>query len=279
MSVNFRQRAREALARAKGELAHGAPERLAYAALELRMAIECVTYERAKTYESELPPSEYDVWQPTKLMKVLLEIDPLADASGALSFGLEDEPGVQAKEMKKLGAEKVFNMAAIKKSYDALGSYLHQPTLRQLSSGGGHDFARQRVKCEGIVAQLDEVLASRIFNINFGHFTSIQCMNPECGKPVRKRHPIGAQKLSAICAECDAPYEISAGSNGEWVWRSLVEEFPCPTETCSKVSRIWPNQLKPGAHWTCLECKQHFEIGLAVFAASVIEKPNGTGAA
>ena len=47
MPVNFRHRAREALARAKAEIDSGEPERLKYAALELHMAIEAVTYERA----------------------------------------------------------------------------------------------------------------------------------------------------------------------------------------------------------------------------------------
>lgn len=268
MNVSFRQRAREALARAKSELADGAPERLAYAALELRMTIECVTYERAKTYESELPQSEYDVWQPTKLMKVLLEIDPLADSSGTLSFGLEDEPGVQAKEMKKLGAEKVFNMAAIKKSYDALGSYLHQPTLRQLSSVGGHDFARQREKCEDIAAQLDEVLASPIFNINFGTFTTFKCMNDECQKVIRKRLPPKSEQVRADCSECSAEHEITIDKGGNCAIRPLVQTVACANKSCSDSLQLFKHEIRPGAHWRCPTCDTKCMIGLAVFETS-----------
>lgn len=273
MSINFRQRARDCLARASHEIESNDPERLKYAALELRMAIESLTYERAKGYKSEMAPSAYQTWQPKRLMQELLEIEPHADKSSTISFGREDVPGEHAKEMSVLGAEKVFDLRAIKASYDALGSFLHTPTLHQLDNGGAN-VSRLRVRCVTLVADLNEVLESRVFNINFGVFTSIQCMNPECGKTVRKRHPQGMQKLSAICHECGAPYEISAGADGKWIWRSLVEDIPCPTETCTRISKIWPNDLKPGAHWTCAQCNQHFKIGLAIFSDPVTEEPS-----
>ena len=128
MTVNFRQLAREARLsqRRNGQRLR---RQAALRRLGLRMAIEVRDLRASRSYEKELQPTEYDTWQPGKLMKELLEIDPDADTSGTLSFGIEDVPGEHAKEMKTLGAEKVFNLAAIKKSYDALGSYLHQPTL------------------------------------------------------------------------------------------------------------------------------------------------------
>lgn len=277
MSINFRQRARDCLARASHELESNDPERLKYAALELRMAIEALTYERAKGYKSEMAPSVYQTWQPKRLMQELLEIEPHADKSSTISFGREDVPGEHAKEMNVLGAEKVFDLRAIKASYDALGSFLHTPTLHQLENGGAN-VSRLRDRCITLVADLTAVLASRVFNINFGVFTSIQCTNPDCGKTVRKRHPHGVQKLSATCHECGAPYEISSRDGDQWVWRSLVEEIPCPTENCTQTFKFWPNQLEPGAHWTCAGCNQHFKIALAIFDDPVVEKPNVAGA-
>lgn len=271
MSINFRQRARDCLARASLEIDSNDPERLKYAALELRMAIESLTYERARGYKSEMAPSAYQTWQPKRLMQELLEIEPYADQSSSISFGREDTPGEHAKEMTVVGAEKVFDLRAIKANYDALGSFLHTPTLHQLENGGAN-VSRLRDRCIALVADLQKVLASDVFNINFGVFTSIQCLNTECGKTVRKRHPHGKQKLSAECHECGAPYEVTAGDDGRWVWRSLVEDIPCPTESCTRISKIWPNDLKPGAHWTCAECNQYFKIGLAIFSDLVTEE-------
>jgi len=270
MSADFRQHACEALARAKVEMASGSDARLHYAALELRMAIECVTYERARSYETELPPTEYDSWQPRQLMKELLEIDPDADASGTLSFGIEDVPGEHAKEMKTLGAEKVFNLAAIKKSYDALGSYLHQPTLKQLSKVG-HDLPKARLKFERIAGQLDEVLASPIFNINFGNFTSFQCMNDDCARQIRKRIPRGAESVIAECFDCSAQHEITVDGNGQCVARPLVQDVKCANPSCEHALRFFEHELRPGASWACTGCGTKCEIGLAVFEISAAE--------
>lgn len=53
-----RSRARSALASAQSKLAGDEDQRLKYAALELRMAIESVTYDRALAYKSEISPHD-----------------------------------------------------------------------------------------------------------------------------------------------------------------------------------------------------------------------------
>ncbi|KDU94704.1 hypothetical protein GLUCORHAEAF1_12320 [Komagataeibacter rhaeticus AF1] len=58
------------LARARDELTSVADERLKYAALELCMALESLTYYRAVTYRDECPPSGYETWQPRKMMAI-----------------------------------------------------------------------------------------------------------------------------------------------------------------------------------------------------------------
>lgn len=267
MNPNFRQRARDALQRAKTELASGQNERLVYAALELRMTIECVTYERAKAYAKELPPREYDVWQPGRLMKELLELDPLADASGTLSFGLQEEQGVPAKEMKTLGAERVFNMKDIEGSYNALGSFLHQPTMRQLSSGKDRDWNRLRERCDELVVKLEAVLASRIFNLNFGGFTTFKCMNDACGKDVRKRLPSGQAEVPAPCFECGAEHLVMVDPDGQVSVRPVIQDVHCAKKECGHVLKLFPHELKEGASWKCPECGTVCLLGLAVFEA------------
>ena len=68
MTPSFRHLARESVGRARAELASGDRARLKFAALELRMAIESVTYERAHSYRDEIPQAEYRTWQPKKVM-------------------------------------------------------------------------------------------------------------------------------------------------------------------------------------------------------------------
>ncbi len=52
--MNYRNDARNSLKRAIAELAQADDERLKYAALELRMTMEALTYDRALAYKDEL---------------------------------------------------------------------------------------------------------------------------------------------------------------------------------------------------------------------------------
>src|SRR5687767_11114263 len=104
--MDYRHSAREHLRNAKVELGANLDDRLKYAALELRMAMECLTYDRALAYKDEFPPDEYETWQPSKVMSVLLEIDPTADKDCTMAIGVEEVPGVPASVMQLLGSEK-----------------------------------------------------------------------------------------------------------------------------------------------------------------------------
>jgi hypothetical protein len=93
----FRRLAQESLARAKEELAANTPDRLRYAALELRNAMEALTYQRALAFKDDIPPEEYKTWQARKLMALLVDIDPSIDISSTISISVQKEPGLPAR--------------------------------------------------------------------------------------------------------------------------------------------------------------------------------------
>ncbi|MGE3145127.1 MAG: hypothetical protein AB7K35_06040, partial [Pseudorhodoplanes sp.] len=83
----YRQMARESLQRAKNELAAEDPLRYRYAALEMREAIEALIYERANVFKDDVKPDQLKVWQPKKLMQLLVSIDPAANMGCTLKIG------------------------------------------------------------------------------------------------------------------------------------------------------------------------------------------------
>lgn len=265
MTPNFRQLARESVGRARAELNGDDKARLKFAALELRMAIEALTYERAHSYREEIPPSEYRTWQPKKVMQLLIDIYPYADKGSSVAYGREDDFGVAPKQMTSLGTERVFGLRAIKDHYDALGSYLHMPTLKQLEESGAPDLDKLRIRCATIIGLLDGVLSSAVFVSNFGIFSSIECMNPACGKPVRRRIPIGQTALILACRECAMAYEVSVDAGGACLWRPILEEVRCLTASCDQVFKVSPGELKPGTRLECHSCGGRFRIDLALF--------------
>ena len=215
--MNYRNDARKYVKRCEGELDSGHDERLKYAALELRMAMEALTYDRALAYKDEFPPAEYETWQPRKVMSVLLDIDPTADMDTSLAFGEEGGYGVPAPVMRPLGSEKVLNMATLRKHYDALGSYLHVQSMKQLRAGKSLDFGKIRSRCEEIAEFIKVVLSSPVFNITLGSFSTFNCI--ECGKPIRKRLPQGQSEVRAECYECHASYTLDGKVNGHIQWK------------------------------------------------------------
>lgn len=259
---NFRHDARQALARAKAELGSGEADRLKYAALELRFTMEALTYDRAQAFADELPPTEYDTWQPKKLMQALLEISPDADKDSALSYGVEQEYGVPAPIMQSLGSEKVLNLAMLKKHYDALGSHLHMPTIKQFQAGKGPDAAKLRKRCEEIANFVADVLASPVFNITFGNFAKMPCA--ECGALIRKRLPQNFTSLEAKCFECQASYTLEPSDQDGVLWKPHQEKVSCVKPGCGAMVVFWRHELVPGRFWVCRACSSKNRICLGI---------------
>src|ERR1700704_18615 len=107
--IDYRNRARRALERARGELNSNDDERLPYAVLELRFAMEAITYDRAQAFKEDLPYEEYRTWQPRKVVAVLAEIDPSIMKSSTHRIGRQDQLGVRSTNMKTMGTEFVLS--------------------------------------------------------------------------------------------------------------------------------------------------------------------------
>lgn len=251
--MNYRHEARQHLQGAKNELSANSDERLKFAALELRMAMESLTYDRASAFKDEFPPQEYGTWQPKKVMAVLLEIDPRADKDSSLAIGGETVPGQPASSLHALGSEKVLNMSVLRKHYDALGSYLHVPTMKQALEQTPIDFMKFRARCEELATFVEEVLASRIFNVTLGNFSHIDCAN--CHKPIRKRLPTGQKEVIAECYECFASYTIVTQGDGQVVWEPQQHEIECANPNCHAKTVLWDREVKVGACWKCNACQ------------------------
>ena len=262
MDVNYRNLSRTHLNSAENELATKTDHRLKYAVLELRMAMEALTYDRALAYKDEFPPSEYETWQPRKVMSVLLEIDPTADKDSSLAIGLEEQYGVPASKMDSLGSEKVLGMSTLRKHYDALGSYLHVQSMKHVREGKTLDFNKVRARCEEIAAFVGQVLSSPIFNVTIGNFSTLNCF--ECEQSIRKRIPFGKREVVAECYQCKATYTITDEGNGKVKWVPQQHEVQCANVNCSETIVVWQHALEVGNHWKCNKCNGGNILVLAV---------------
>lgn len=250
--MNYRNDAKKSLERAIEMLSSRNDEDLKYVALELRMTLEALTYDRALAYKTEFPPKEYETWQPKKVMSVLLEIDPKADTDMTVNMGI-DENGAPSSVMKSLGSEKILNMSTLKKHYDALGSYLHVPTLKQVYTGKSLNINKVRSRCMVIINFAKDVLSSPIFNVLMGNFAKLECF--QCKKLIRKRIPEQKDEVVAECFECQASYTIISKKNGQVEWIPNQHELECANNKCKLKIFVWNYEIERGNAWVCTKCK------------------------
>jgi hypothetical protein len=261
-NIDYRYRARGALERARGELASNDEERLPYAVLELRFAMEAITYDRAQAFKADLPYEEYRTWQPRKLVAVLAGIDPSIMRTSTIRMGEEDQLGVRSTKMKTVGTDFVLTAEDIKDHYDALGGGLHIPTMAQFQEDKLPDPVTVRSRCNEIVSIVDRVLSSRVWNSTLGVSSHIDCFR--CKNPMRRRMPHGVKSLKAECFECKAQYTVEEEDDGKVLWTPVMDDAPCANRDCMGTMSLWPDEMKPGTYWTCTECGVVSEISLRV---------------
>ena len=260
--MNYRHEARTALERAREHLAEPKGGRVRYAALELRFALESLVYERAGSYTEELPGSALQTWQPGKLLKILLEIDPFADKSASLSIGEEEEYGKPAPQMHSLGRDRVLTLKEIKTYYDRLGSYLHEPTPEQVDAGKCASEGKMLDRCRELVEIIDEVLSSPVYNLNFRVTSKIQC--GKCENTITRRLPPDGGEVVAKCVNCLAEYEVTYGKGDKVTWTPLVQPIGCANPDCNAEFELWNSEIKVGTNWLCSTCGGRNVISLAV---------------
>ena len=254
MASSFREQARVALERANAEIESKIDVRLRYAALELRICIEAVTYDRAQCYEELLAPDVYRKWQPQKLMAALIEIDPLANEGPTVHFLDESNAEATMQTWVSLGKETVFTLKDISDEYHALGSFVHLPNLDKAATAT--NFEEMRKRCIHISSKLTEVLSSPVFNAVFQNIVELPC--DSCGNTIRKHVPAKAVSVEAKCYKCNAAYKISAQEDGSYSSHRLGKILPCMNEGCDGVLAIPREEIKDRAKIECQTCKSKF---------------------
>lgn len=263
--LDFKQRARMSLERAKQLLAAVDPHSTRYAALELRMSLEALTYDRAQAYESDLPPKEYLTWQPSKLLQALMEIDPNADQSAKLFIGIEEVRDQPAKEFGFMGEENVLSLKTIKAHYDALGSFLHSPTRKQLESGDEGKLGKLKQRCAILVGEVEKALSGNMQHLRLGLSVEFQCRR--CGIQISRMISPVSGKRKTYCFHCHAEYELSHDTeSGETTAMAKLIGTKCAH--CQSGHGIWNDDLKSGYSWTCEECGKRSKVSLCTLPAT-----------
>lgn len=243
--VDFRKRAQEQLKAAFELMGKGDDDLLLAAALRLRMALECIAYEILQSFEEDVIIERMETWQPGKLIKELKEIDRGVESDHHISIGWQENADRPAKEMRSLGVDQRVKGSWLNASYNTLGSYLHEPTVRQHREKNYFDPEAARKKMVRISDEISRVLDSTLYAINLNVGINFTC---ECGAPMKRRVELLQRDGQIGCGNCARIWLVEKTGD---VWRkeSAVHNSTCPS--CGETNSFPAKVLREGDEFEC----------------------------
>lgn len=243
------------MARAVALLANPKAEHVRYAALELRLCIEELTYEKLRAMSGTVPESVLSTWQPPQAVKALLEFEPTADSSFAIYAGIEDQPGIESKNMQYVGQHTSLRLRWLRKHYNKIGSLLHAAPP---GAAGLMSHESTIAYLNEVVNDLAEPLASNITGGSVRTVFEFECAG--CKKPVVCNKDAVAKSRKAVCfnPHCGAEYYANVTPDGEATFELIVTEFDCAN--CGRLIPVENRKLDIGVTFTCQNCKTKHRI-------------------
>lgn len=242
---------RSCMARAQTLLTSPTPENLRYAALELRLCIEALTYEKLRSFSSLVPEEILKTWQPPQAVKALLEFEPLADQTFTIFAGVEEEYGKPASTMQFVGKHTSLRLNWLRKHYHKLGNLLHAPAAGAKSEPTNTQVAEYLAE---VVADLEAPLSSNITGGSIREVFSFNCT--KCQNLVVCNTQAVRKSRRAVCLnpQCKAEYFASISEEGSATFELMVTTFECTKEGCDGKLSIENRKLDIGVEFSCPVC-------------------------
>ncbi|MCK1339953.1 hypothetical protein IVB38_29105 [Bradyrhizobium sp. 38] len=245
--MQYRFLAKEHLKKATSLLATHDVDQLPYACLELRKCIEALSYELLTGYLAEASMKVIETWQPDKVMKELVRIDPGAERNSFLRMRREGTDGGPSGDWMNLGEDRRPKAAWVTKSYHQLGSFLHVQTIKQQREGVAFDAATCRDRAVQIAEELARILEASIWNANFAVSVTFDCA--ECEAPIKRRSEVLETGGVIECGHCGQLYDAEVGGNGSYLF--VPHSFSWDCDGCGTKREIAQSKARDGLDVSC----------------------------
>lgn len=256
--------------RIKALLAKGTDASVTYAALEARLALEHVAYDRLRHRHDYISHAQLKRWQPGRILTTLLtEVDDATTSTVKLRMSAIpfDETDGTEQDWIEIGTEFGFNAKRLAGMWQALANLALHIRLPENSRDPVSDYGDQTqiaAKVSEVLKELERLSASTMatsglpksgvvsFNCSCGDTNRrrpeflnpdrpIYCVNPDCREVWTVKFEDGLHKferasVNVNCSKCGVENRIP--------WRAAVElkrdemlRFPC--HECGEVNEVW----------------------------------------
>jgi hypothetical protein len=214
--------------RIKALLADGSDSALTYAALEARLAIERVCYERLKISHDYISADDLRTWKPQYVVQTLMEmVDPQIAGEWTLSIG--SEPGDNPKEYVPVGTQKGFDPKKLSELWQAMSSFLHSRVPKSRDAAIPHyaDVEKIRPKLVEVLQELERIGQGTAIGAMVFEQVSFECRCGQMNKRAQNGLSHGAT-LNCIREGCKEQYVVEKKDGDFYFDRKTI------TATCHK---------------------------------------------
>lgn len=236
--------------RIEGLLEAGDQPSLVYAALEARLAIERICYDRLRIVHDYISPDDLKRWQPGKVVTQLVQdvdanlVETFTLSISAAPTGRNETPMNESDfagtEWLPVGTQVGFDAKKIQKFWQALSSFLHV-RVPQTSSDEVSEFAEAKdieQKVREVLSELRRIASGTLLSTGFGSEVRFICA---CGHENKRREKFlrDGQDTGCINPDCAERWTVSIDKHEVGFLRRTTE-IACAN--CSTVA-IFPEKL------------------------------------
>jgi hypothetical protein len=185
-----------------------------YAALECRLAIERICYERLRLAHDYISHDDLRKWQPRDIVKTLIqEVDEHAATTLTISIApevpSENTPeGFKALDWKPLGTQIGFNPNKFGKLWNGLANlalHIEIPTSKDTTVKQYGDMQAIASKVKQALAEIKQISESTLMSTGMGEEVSFECV---CGSKNKRRLELlkDGQTINCTNPDCDESY-------------------------------------------------------------------------
>ena len=255
-----------------------------YAALEARLALEKVCYDRLRQRHDYISHAQLTKWQPSAVVNTLIQdVDEHVTQTMILSMG--KSPAVEGVKPEdddyvEIGTEIGFDPKVIAKMWNAIAKLaLH---VRVHTNRNDHiqqygDKAKTRSKVEEIVAELEHLAKGTMTLSGIGEEVSFVC---SCGEKNKRRAKLlrNGQHVHCINPDCKITWKAVADGNG-FGFESVTVPVNC--EQCKSANDMpWRYfiDMKHGelGSFSCHTCKHKNYVQWRLTQVRPEPAPNNT---
>ena len=250
--------------RAREHIQSEDPARLKYACLELRYAIERITYQKLQLRLDKVTIDEIGRWQPRAAMDRLMAlVDEHFDKDSSVHMAPEDEYGnTNHENYAHLGISKGVDPKYIGKYWQKLGWYLHfHPPKKKGETPKEPDKEKLKHFLKEVISYIEEITQTG-FDAHFSENVTFACK--KCDQSVVRNINLLNDNDIVQCQnpECNASY-IAHASDNNFTFEPYTVTFTC--KECGHEHDIYANALlrlsyEQALNMYCDKCNALHEI-------------------